>query len=186
MRRRGEGRLQCQQTWSVLQLFDEVFLFTPIVALEYDLCRRRSSVVGNVEQVAFSVQQKFLTFHLVYLSQPEASITSGRVSIGHFELHVGGRQHRSIVIFALMSGAPFEAMPAFGIPEGCLFNASWSRFMCSALLTLPAVFHKLKSSPEILFCSACCVVVITLNTQESDGFRIFSEKANSKGRLYTV
>jgi hypothetical protein len=116
------------------------------------------------------------------VSQSDSAVVGCRVSIGDFELHAGGRQHRSIVTFAPMFVALLDSANAIRVPAFRIFNPS-STILSLVSQTPPAVFDKLKPSPEILFCPACCVVFTTLNTRILAGFRVFSFTTNSNGHL---
>ena len=61
------------------------------------------------------------------VSQSDSAVAGCRVSIGDFELHAGGRQHRSIVIFAPMFVALFDSANAIRVPAFRIFNPSSSR-----------------------------------------------------------
>jgi hypothetical protein len=58
------------------------------------------------------------------VSQSDSAVAGCRVSIGDFELHAGGRQHRSIVIFAPMFVASFDSANAIRVLPVRIFNTS--------------------------------------------------------------
>jgi hypothetical protein len=62
------------------------------------------------------------------VSQSDSAVAGYRVSIGDFELHAGGRQHRSIVTFAPMFVALLDSANAIRVPAFRIFNPSSSRF----------------------------------------------------------